>query len=341
MPGTTLHDVIVPELFNPYVVNRTMELSALLQSGIIVNSTEFDALASQASPTVNMPFFEDLTGESEPVVEGADLKIEGIGSKKDIAAIIRRAKAWSATDLSAALAGKDPMEAIASLVAGFWARDMQKELVAILKGIFGTVPEAKEGETVVSGAETRLESNMLDISSLSGNASKWSGPAFIDAEQKLGDAKTLLTGVCMHSAVEAALKKQNLIETVQPSSDVAFGVYQGKRVIVDDGCPYTGAGANAVFSTYLFGQGAIALGNGSPVGHVATETDRIKTKGSGVDILVNRRANILHPRGIQFTGAHVENKQEGPTRAELADARNWDPVYEPKQIRIVELRHKI
>ncbi len=33
-----------------------------------------------------------------------------------------------------------------------------------------------------------------------------------------------------------------------------------------------------VFSTYLFGEGAIALGNGSPVGHVATETDRDKRK---------------------------------------------------------------
>lgn len=47
MAGTTLQDVIVPELFNPYVINRTMELSALVQSGIIVNNTEFDALASR------------------------------------------------------------------------------------------------------------------------------------------------------------------------------------------------------------------------------------------------------------------------------------------------------
>ena len=36
--GTTLSDVIVPALFNPYVVNRTMALSALFQSGIAVNN---------------------------------------------------------------------------------------------------------------------------------------------------------------------------------------------------------------------------------------------------------------------------------------------------------------
>ena len=333
MPGTTLQDVIVPELFNPYVINRTMELSALLQCGIIANNSEFDALASQSAPTVNMPFFEDLTGESEQVIEGEDLTDNKISSNKDVAAIIRRAKMWSATDLSAALAGSDPMAAIATLVAQFWARDMQKELIAILNGIFGTVPAGGSG---TPPAKTRLESNLLDISGKSGAAANWSGSAFIDAEQKLGDAKAQLTGICMHSATEAYLKKQNLIDTVQPSNDVAFGTYQGKRVIVDDGCPV----ASGVYTTYLFGNGAVALGNGNPVGFVPTETDRAKRKGSGVDYLINRRTSILHPRGVAFTSASVA-KTEGPSRAELSDPKNWNPVYEPKQIRIVAFKHKL
>ena len=333
MPGTTLRDVIVPELFNPYVINRTMELSALLQCGIIANNSEFDALASQSAPTVNMPFFEDLTGESEQVIEGEDLTDNKISSNKDVAAIIRRAKMWSATDLSAALAGSDPMAAIATLVAQFWARDTQKELIAILNGIFGTVPAGSSG---TPPAKTRLESNLLDISGKSGTAANWSGSAFIDAEQKLGDAKAQLTGICMHSATEASLKKQNLIDTAQPSNDVDFGTYQGKRVIVDDGCPV----ANGVYTTYLFGNGAVALGNGNPVGFVPTETDRAKRKGSGVDYLINRRTSILHPRGVAFTSASVA-KTEGPSRAELSDPKNWNPVYEPKQIRIVAFKHKL
>lgn len=321
MAGTTLQDVIVPELFNPYVINKTMELSALVQSGIIVNDQEFDHLASQASPLVNMPFFEDLTGESEQVIEGADLEDNKIASNKDVAAIIRRAKMWSATDLSAALAGTDPMAAIGTLVARFWERDMQKELIAILNGVFGAASMAD---------------NMLDISAMTDAAAVWSGSAFIDAEQKLGDAKAQLTGICMHSATEALLKKQNLIETVQPSNDVAFGLYQGKRVIVDDGCPV----ADGVYTTYLFGNGAVALGNGNPAGFVPTETDRAKRKGSGIDYLINRRTNILHPRGVKFTNASVA-KTEGPSRAELALAANWERVYEPKQIRIVAFKHKL
>ena len=333
MAGTTLQDVIVPELFNPYVINRTMELSALVQSGIITNNSEFDALASQAAPTVNMPFFEDLTGESEQIIEGADLEDNKITSNKDVAAIIRRAKMWSATDLSAALAGSDPMAAIGTLVAQFWSRDLQKELVSLLDGIFGTIPAGGEG---TPPAETRLASNLLDISGKSGNAANWSGSAFIDAEQLLGDAKAQLTGICMHSATQAYLKKQNLLETVQPSNDVAFNTYQGKRVIVDDGCPVK----NGVYTTYLFGNGAIALGNGNPVGFVPTETDRAKRKGSGVDYLINRKTMILHPRGIAWQNAVVE-KTEGPSRKEVADPKNWKPVYETKQIRIVAFKHKL
>lgn len=333
MAGTTLQDVIVPELFNPYVINRTMELSALVQCGIIANNTEFDALASQAAPTVNMPFFEDLTGESEQVIEGTDLEDNKITSNKDVAAIIRRAKMWSATDLSAALAGSDPMAAIGSLVAGFWARDMQKELIALLAGVFGTIPAGNENKPP---AETRLASNLLDISGKSGAAANWSGSAFIDVEQMLGDAKAQLTGICMHSATEAYLKKQNLIETVQPSNDVAFGTYQGKRVIIDDGCPASGG----VYTTYLFGNGAIALGNGNPVGFVATETDRAKRKGSGIDYLINRKTMILHPRGIAWQNAEVA-KTEGPSRLEVANPKNWKPVYEHKQIRIVAFKHKL
>ena len=121
--GTTLSDIIVPELFNPYVIQKTLEKSALVQSGIVQNDAEFDKLASQASPLVNMPFFSDLTGESETVIEGDDLTADKISSKKDVAVILRRAKMWSATDLSAAMSGADPMAAIASLVSDFWVRD--------------------------------------------------------------------------------------------------------------------------------------------------------------------------------------------------------------------------
>lgn len=321
MAGTTLSDVIVPELFTSYVIQRTMEKSALFSSGIVTNNAEFDRLASEAAPIHNMPYFEDLQGDSENVTEDTDLTAKKITSNKDVSTTIRRAAMWSATDLSAALAGADPMAAIGDLVAGFWARDMQKELINILNGVF---------------AATTMTNHVLDVSSGEGAAANISASVFIDGLQMLGDAQGNLTAVAMHSAVKSYLKKQNLITTQRDSNSVEFETYQDRRVIVDDGCPVSGG----VYTTYLFGNGAIAFGNGSPVGFVPTEIDRDKKKGSGVDYLINRRTFILHPRGVQWTNSS-RAAVESPTRAELANKANWKRVYEDKAIRLVAIKHKI
>lgn len=331
MAITKIADVIVPELFNPYVVNRTMELSEFFKSGIVVNSPEFDKLASEAARTHNMPFFEDLQGESEATLEDVKMTPSKIGSNKDVSTTILRQKMWASTNLAAALAGADPAKAIGDLIAGYWARDMQKELIAVLAGIFGTY--TPDGGT----ATTPMADHILDLTKLtSADAKKLSASAFIDACQLLGDAQSQLSGVAMHSATKSYLKKQNLIQTERDSTDVEFDVYQGRRVTVDDGCPVD----KDVYTTYLFGNGAVAYGNGTPVGHVATEVDRDKQTGGGVDYIINRKAFILHPRGIAYTGK-VREHVETPLRKELAMAENWNPVYESKQLRIVAIKHKI
>lgn len=333
MAATTLSDVIVPELFNPYVTKRTMELSALFQSGIVANDAEFDRLASEAAPVHNMPFFKDLDGDAEDIIEGQALTAAKINSGNDVSTTIRRAKMWGATDLAAELAGSDPMAAIGDLVAGFWARNMQKETISVLKGVFGSyTTEAEASQTIVP-----MKDHILDITGMSSAAAKKiSASAFIDACQLLGDAQSELTAVVMHSATKAYLKKQNLIATERDSNSVEFDVYQGRRVIVDDGCP----NADGVFTTYLFGNGAIAFGNGTPVGFVKTETDRDKKMGSGVNYLINRQCFILHPRGVAWQNL-VRAHRETVSKAELENAKNWLPVYEPKQIRIVAFRHNI
>lgn len=320
--ATTLQDIINPTaLFENYVVNRTSELSAIFQSGIITRDSKFDQLASEAAQVHNMPFFTDLNGDSEDIVEGTSLTEAKIGSKMDTSTTIRRAKMWGATDLSAQLAGTDPMSAIGDLVAGFWARDHQKELLNILDGVF---------------AATSMSDHVLDISGKTGKAAAFSGEAFIDAMQLMGDARNSLTAVVMHSATKSYLDKLNLIQTVRQSDATSFDTYMGRRVIVDDSCP----AAAGNYTTYLFGEGAIAYGVGSPVGLVPVEVDRDKRKGSGVNYLISRKAFIMHPRGVAWknkTRAHAESV----SRAELKDAGNWERVYEPKQIRIVKFVHKL
>lgn len=97
----------------------------------------------------------------------------------------------------------------------------------------------------------------------------------------------------MHSATMAALAKQGLIETVRDADGVVlYKTFMERRVIVDDGMPVDGD----VFTSFLFGQGAIGFQDiGAPVG---VETDRDSLASS--DILINRRHFVLHPRGIKW-----------------------------------------
>lgn len=315
--GTKIADVIVPEVFNPYVIERTAELSALVKCGIIVKDKELDALALAGGRLINMPYWKDLNGDDEVLDDNGALTPGKITAGQDVAALLMRGKAWSVNDLATALSGDDPMKAIGDLVAEYWARQRQKTLLAVLKGVF---------------ASSTMSGNVHDISSLEGDLAKINGTSFIDAKTKLGDASDKLTAVAMHSTVFAELEKQNLIQYIPNSQGVVdFPSYLGRKVIVDDGCPKDGD----VYTTYLFGQGAIGEGNGAAP--VPTETDRDSLAGE--DILINRQHFLLHPRGVKFTDSSVAKKS--PSNAELANQANWSRVYENKNIRIVAFKHKI
>ena len=315
MAKTQISDVIVPEVFNPYVVQRTMELSALYNSGIISNNPELDRLASSGGTTINMPYWEDLNGDDEVLSDDGALTPAKITAGQDIAVLLMRGKAWSANDLAKALSGDDPMAAIGDLVAEYWARRMQATAIKLLDGAF---------------AASNMTNKVLDISSLGDDKAKINGENFLDALQLMGDAKDKLTGVIMHSATETQLRKNNLIQTELDSNNKPISLFMEKRVIVDDSCPIT----SGAYTTYLFGQGAIGLGNGGAP--VPTETDRDSLAGD--DILINRKHYILHPRGVKWIGSAAGSS---PTNAELATGTNWSRVYEDKAIRMVKFVHKL
>lgn len=315
---TKIEDVIVPEVFNRYVIERTAELSALYQSGIVVKDPELDALATAGGKLINMPFWQDLTGDDEVLSDSESLETDKITAGQDVAALLMRGKAWKVNDLSKALSGDDPMRAIGDLVAAYWARRQQATLLSVLKGVFGATT-------------TKMGDNSLDISAETGNAAAFTGETFLDASYKLGDAEEKLTAIAVHSSVYANLRKQNLIEFLLDSNNTKIPTYMGKRVIVDDGMPNSGG----VFTSYIFGQGAIGLGNGAAP--VPTETDRDALAGD--DILVNRQHFLLHPRGVKFTSKSVAGSS--PTNTELATGGNWERVYESKNVRIVQFKHKL
>lgn len=321
MSITRIADVIQPEIFTPYTIQETMKKSELVQSGIIINDSEFDALAGGANTLINMPFWNDLEDiESQVMKDSGDMEVNKIAADEDMARKQGRTQAWGANGLSALLSGADPAGAIASRVSAYWARDLQSNLLATLEGVF---------------KGTTMADKVHDISARDGDAGVINARTFVDATQLMGDAKNLLTGVMMHSAVESELVKQDLIEYVpQSEQGKPIAYFLGKRVIVDDSMPFNTT--TGVSEVYIFGQGAIALGNGSHPKIVPTEIARNQLSFSGEETLVNRKIFVLHPRGVAWQEGGVVD--QFPTNAELKVGARWKRVFEPKAVRIVKFK---
>jgi len=319
---TVINDVIVPEVFNPYVIERTAELSAFYQSGIIARNPELDRLASSGGKLINMPFWEDLTGADEVLSDTDALTVGKIEAAQDVAALLARGRAWSVNDLAKALSGDDPMAAIGDLVAAYWARRFQAILIKTLDGIFGnnaTLMNTNQHD--ISGSATAEDDDVI------------SAKTAVDAIYKLGDNADKLTGFAMHSATVAKLTKDDLIETIPPSEGKpAVRMFLGKPVIVDDSLPVS----DGVYTTYIFGAGAFGWGEGGAPVPVETARDAL----AGDDILIHRRHFILHPRGVAFQN---DPSIVGPTPSndDLANYLNWKRVYESKNVRIVQFKHRL
>ncbi len=321
-------DIIVPEVFIPYVNEETVNKSALVRSGIVVPDASLDELAKRGGRLIQMPFYQDLTGDDEVLGTGtgatdSDLTLGKITTSKDQAVLFTRGRAWGDEDLAKALAGSDPLGAIADMVANYWAWREQKLLIAILTGVFA------------DNADNDSSDLISDIASAGtpGDSNKIGADAIIDAMTKLGDAANKLTAIAMHSTPYSRLQKLNVID-YEPAAtaNIGFGTYLGKTIIVDDDLPTDTGSTNTEYTTYLFGPGAVGRGDGEAPVPVETDRDSL----AGVNILIHRRHFLLHPRGIKFADASVANSIS-PTNAECNMACNWDRVYEKKNIRIVKL----
>jgi len=323
MPGfTRISDVLIPDRWNQYFQELTAELSAIRQAGIM--GTVPGLTIAGGGTTFNMPFWQDIDGDDEVWSTGHETIPDKITAEKDVAAVLTRIKSWGAEDLAGMFAGSDPLGAVGRLVASYWSRKEQKILLAILRGIFGN-------------DNGTLADNMIDASD-----EAVSNSLMVDAIGKMGDNSNKLSGMLMHSAVQFDLAKKKLLDVkpTEPGTGTApeFNSFLGRTIVVDDGAPVEdvvfGSETRKVYTTYLFGQGAIGYVEGSPT--VPVEVERQGTKSQ--EVLINRRQFIMHPKGVRWIGNAANTT---PSNDELATIGNWQRVFEFKNIPIIALRHQI
>jgi len=344
MAVTKISDVVVPEIFTPYKQQKTEELSALIQSGVVARDEAIDNMLAGGGLTFNTPSWKDLDNDEENVSsddDGTNSTPKKIGTSTEISVRLSRNQSWSAMDLAATLAGSKPMTAIGNKVGGYWTRRLQAMFVASMQGLFA------DNDAAPSGSEHAQSDLSNDISgaSYSAGVTDFSAEAFIDAAVTLGDGAESVTAVMMHSIVFARAQKNNLIDFIPDATGmIEIPFFLGRRVIVDDGCPNpAGSGAaqtaSGIYHTWLLGAGAVRYGVGSA--EVPTETDRLPSAGNGAgqEVLHDRVEWCLHPVGHAYVGTPPNG---GPSNAatsnNLANAGSWQRVFpERKQIKIARL----
>lgn len=348
MPAATtqLADLQFGPEYAEYSQEKAIELNAFIQSGVAEQDPQLNAMAGGQGGTYDLPFFKDLA-KGDPNISSDDDTV--IGVRKKITTGMQAARLhmynniWSSSDLASAMIVKDPMTAIANLTAHYWATWSQKMVIQTALGILA--------DNIVNDAGDMLV-NISAITDANGGAAarRLQTTTLIDGLQTLGDAKNDIAAIGIHSAVHASLQKQGALQEFNDmeTGKLLFETLMGKRVIVDDSMPVAsvsiddggGASNKTVYTSVLFGAGAIRLGNGTPKKAVATDRDEKAGNGGGVEDLIERKHMIVHPMGFRWTNASVV-AAPGATSAELAMAANWDRVFQRKNVPIAFIRSRL
>ena len=139
--------------------------------------------------------------------------------------VVGHSKGWREYDFTTDITGKNFMEEIAAQVAGYWDEVDNADVIATLKGVFGTSRFANNTLDITSASTTTVGATTLN------NA----------IQQAAGENKNQFKLVIMHSQVATNLENLQLLNYwtytnasgVQRKSELAD--WNGRTVIVDDG----------------------------------------------------------------------------------------------------------
>lgn len=326
MAATQLADIYDAEGFASIIDQKMVEKNAFYQSGVVMEDTTINALASAGGKIGALPHNGPL-GSVDPNISSDDPATKSTPQKIPVNLMQYRLAAlnqsWSAMDLARDLAAKDPVDNITTRIADYWNTVRNKRIIASGLGVLA--------DNVASNSSDMLYSIATDANTAITDAEKISGEAIVLAGGTSGDRQDEFKCLAIHGALYTRLKLLDLIEYLRDSDGKpTFATYQGKILVVDDALPAVMGSYRITYTSILFGLGAVAHG----VGRVAnpSELQRIPDAGNGAgqDVIYSRVSEIIHPYGFSFSSGSVAGAS--PTLAELKLATNWARVWERKNV---------
>ena len=330
MAVTRLIDIVEPQVFADYILQNTMQKTALFRSGVAVNNAEIARQLKAGAHSFTVPYWHDL-GDEEANIANDDPAVNStpnkLGSGKQIVRKSFLHQSWSAMNLASEIAGDDALQRIQTRVTSYWDRQAQRRLIASLNGVLAGNVGNDAGDMV------------HDISAETGAAAVFSAEAVIDTAGTMGDAMDSLTGIAMHSDIYRQALKNDLIEFIPDSQGGQIATFRGLATIIDDGLPVDTV--NGTYTSVLFGRGAVGYALAPPQIADGIEVENLPSagRGAGQQILHSRINLAMHPAGFSWAEGTITD--ESPTIAELADASHWLRSVERKAVPMAFLVAKI
>ena len=251
-----------------------------------------------------------------------------ISGDKQTCMLIQRMKAFKAKDFTKELTGADPMTLIRNKIAGYYGQVWEKELMNIAQAVLAVAALSDHVLDLTKGTKTNIEAGTI-----------------YDAEQAaLGDMAGGLGLMVMHSMIFKEYKK---MEMVDYDKYVVNGVIQkeitlptiaGKHVLVTDRFTATGTGTDAVYSTYLFGEGAfLSCDKNNYENQYTTNYD--PEASAGIDKFYTKQGKVLHPNGLSLAVDQIA--KESPTYAELGKSANYSLKFNTKNVKMGLIKSKV
>lgn len=328
MATTQLADVIVPEIYADYQAENSPEKTAFFESGVITSSPLLNAKANSGGRILDVPFWKDLDSSAEPNISSDDpadvATPDKLGSGLMIARVAYLNNGWSTSDLAGEIAGSNPMQRIAARTSVWWNKKRQQRLLAVAQGVLA--------DNVANDSGDMVSDISIEDGDNAGAGNIFSRTAFTGAAFTLGDMYEATTAIAVHSVVLKRMIDNDDVADIRDSEgNLVMQTFLGRRIILDDSMPVVaGTTSGFKYTSILFGAGAIGWGEGSPNDAVEVEREASQGNGAGIETLWERKSEIMHPHGFQFTSTTVA--AESATAVELALPANWDRVVERKNV---------
>lgn len=326
----SLESVFDHDLLMSYMSADPIRQTPFWQSGAFASDNRIPKLLAAGSQEFTVPYIMDIDGNLESNYSNTILtdiaQPRGIEAGKMKGMVNYLNEGYVEANLTRALTGVEPLREIAKQIEGVWAQQAEIRAVATVNGVLNF--DQANGKAL-----------SLDISKTTADAtSKFTVDAFIDAEALMQKKYQGTGAIIVHPKIAAAMRKQNLIEKLNYSSDLPpVEVYNGRAVITSDRGTLIGAGANAKYVSVLVNQNAFAAESVANSRDLILSATEQTGNGGGHVTLWTRRDMLVHPMGFSFntdailTGG-TKNEALSASWSDLTNKDNWSMTMDAEKI---------